>query len=214
MALIVLAAFVLFALTGISAAALLPACGVRSWLSPRLLHCPEPVAVDATLAAARARQAELEAEVAALERALAGLPCPEDLAAAEPEPDAIDEARWDNRDLGLLEGCWQLDSDYSLRHEITGEPVTVTEWEACFDGAGTGSQSIAFTDGVQCEGPIYAAFNDGGALLLQDRRDVPCNRGIYVTERETVCQLDSQQRAVCQSGNAGAPTTQNVRLRR
>lgn len=224
------------ALTGAAAAVLLPACGLQSWLGPKLIHCPVPTVPDSVLEAQKLLQADLEAEIVALERALARMPCLAEAAAVEVEPsvaevdpsgtevepppaeieqaaaDQIEEKRWKDKDLSLLADCWNLDSEFALRDSQTGEPRPVTEWKACFDEAGAGIQTITHTDGTRCEGPLHAVFDGAGTLLLQDRRDVPCIGNVSrIIAREYVCFLNQERRIDC---SRDYPYAQSVGLRR
>ena len=100
----------------------LPACAalpVVGKLFPS--RCPEAsVGVDERmLRAGRERESALRARIGQLERELLALAqCP---APPAEDPAQIDPNRWDEQDLGLLEGCWQLDSDYTVRNVRTEE---------------------------------------------------------------------------------------------
>jgi hypothetical protein len=195
-ALIVLPAAVLV-LTIATAALVLPACAVGVF--PFADACP-PVRAAAPadrVAAASARRAALEAEVAALQRRVAALPaCPP--RRVDPPPEGIDPERWEDRDLGLLEGCWNLDSDMSIRDVGTGRASPVRSWRMCFDASGSGTQELVFENGVVCEGRVEAAFAASGALGLDDMADVQCDTGFRIFRRVSDCRLDGRQ-AACTS---------------
>jgi hypothetical protein len=185
----------LLALTLGTAALVLPACAVGVW--PFADFCPpaRAAAPAARVADVAARRAVLEAEVAALQRRVAALPvCPPPRA----EPEGIDAERWEDRDVGLLEGCWTLDSDMSIRDVSTQRASPVRSWRMCFDADGTGSQELVFENGVICEGPVGARFAESGALTLDDMQNVECDSGFAIFRRVSDCRLDGQQ-AACTS---------------
>ena len=90
------------------------------------------------------------------------------------KPADIPEDAWREQDVGFLEGCWELDSDYAITAERTGQTVGVADWRACFDGSGRGRQDITFEDGSACDGPVAAEFAEGERLVLRDGGNVPC----------------------------------------
>src|SRR5690349_21117603 len=63
-------------------------------------------------------------------------------AVAPPEPERgpqdIPRQAWDNRDVGFLEGCWDLQSDYRVQERQTGRVISVRSWTMCFDHDGNG----------------------------------------------------------------------------
>jgi hypothetical protein len=183
------------ALTLAAAALVLPACAVGLW--PFASFCPpaRAAAPAGRLADAAARRAALEAEVAALQRRVAALPaCPP----RRTTRGGIDAERWEDRDLGLLEGCWTLDSDMSIRDVSTGQASPVRRWRMCFDAEGTGTQELVFENGVVCEGQVDARFAESGALSLDDTQNVVCDSGFEIFRRVSDCRLDGQQ-AACAS---------------
>jgi hypothetical protein len=143
----------------------------------------------------------------------------EELPAAEreeppAEPPGLDEERWEEQDIGMLEGCWQLDSDYTILHEGTGRLRTVTEWRLCLDANGAGEQTLAFDDGTQCSGPTQGSFDDQGQLVLTDTARITCDDGMYIYERVATCQRSPDGTAACDSVQPGRDTGSPVRLRR
>jgi hypothetical protein len=222
---------------------LLPACGLREALRlPVGATCPAAAPSPAASALGREaeRRAALAAELRGLERRLLalgpcevaplppepGLPLPSEAAApsaplpparpeppAAPAPDAIDPERWRERDVSLLEGCWMLDSDYSVTNVDTGQTLNVSYWRACFDAGGRGSQELRFSNGATCEAPMRAEFR-GEELRLHDGANVACSDGSELFERTIDCRLDDQGRAQCLSRQGERGGAANVRLRR
>jgi hypothetical protein len=221
---------------------LLPACGLTHALGLAVGDaCPAagPSPAEIALDREAQRRASLEAELRGLERQLLALgPCevaplppappaapppseaatltaPEPPPRPEPTPppDAIDPERWRERDVSLLEGCWMLDSDYSITNVTTGETVSVPYWRACFDAEGRGSQELRFSNGATCEAPMRAAFR-GEELRLRDGADVACSDGTQLFERTIDCRLDERGRAQCLSRQGERGGAASVRLRR
>jgi hypothetical protein len=196
-------------------AAMLPACAAAPFLG-RIIpgRCP-PVAASATesaLLGELARGRALLAQLKILERELAALDkCaePPRIERAAPldhraetapdriAPDRIDPDQWAARDIGLLEGCWLLESDYKLKVRSTGEEITVPHWRACFDAEGNGQQDFQLSNDMECKGPISARFNGDGAMTLSDGASVPCSRNAQIVERTGICTLDAAQIANC-----------------
>ncbi len=132
----------------------------------------------------------------------------------EPPPPApaadIPEPQWRNRDVSFLQGCWTLISNYRTRDVRTGRIATVNSWRMCFDGRGSGSQTLIYSDGTTCRSGVGAAFTPGGQLAIDDRNDVPCSSGARIFRRVIQCQRMPNGTAQCTSrqpsqGNQGVP---------
>ena len=167
------AAIVVYALT-LPACAALPVFG-EIWPG----YCPakgQPPALQA-LDREDDRRRALEAEIRMLELEFAGLgPCPVAPAAPEvPDNATLNRERWEQQDITMMEGCWILDSDFTLYDVRTGEPAPVTSWRVCFDANGHGQQTLKFSNGFQCHSAIAAKFRNAQELALDDMQDVPCN---------------------------------------
>jgi hypothetical protein len=191
---------------------LLNACGLRLLRGSPLLHfCAAPLGapgMDRGLAAEIARQRQLEAEIERLELALlrapACAPPPEQtevepVPAPLPEPEAIPEEAWRERDIGFLEGCWDLDTDYRVEHVQTGEVSVAESWQVCFDAAGEGRQTLIFDDGTECTGPMLGSFGEQGSLQLQDQGNLRCDNNTYIYERLLTCERVDPATAQCDS---------------
>jgi len=197
---------------------LLNACGLRLLRgSPLLTFCPLPATtpgIDPALAAEMARQRALEGEIERLELALlrapacapphappdaAPIPAPVPAPVAPPEPEAIPEDAWQERDIGFLEGCWELDTDYQVQHVQTGAISRAQSWQVCFDATGEGRQTLIFDDGTQCTGPMLGSFAEEGSLQLQDEGNLRCDNGTYIYERLLTCQRADPATAQCDS---------------
>jgi len=213
LAVIVVAALALFA------CAALPVFG--QWLPG---YCPAAAATATTEALERqwARREALKNQLRVLERELLALgPCPRPTAPPEPqqraEPadtDAIDPERWREQDISLFEGCWQLDSDYSVKDINTREVYTVPDWRVCFDAEGRGQQHFRLSNGAQCSGAMSAQFAASGTMTLADDGDVACSRNWRVFERSGTCRLDAANRAFCELRSSRGGGKAKVRFRR
>ncbi len=196
-----------------SAYLLLPACGVNIG-GARGFFCPAPeaAAAERRLDALRAENATLMASVAALEGELAGRQC----TVAQPAPAAppeIDGEAWAEGDVGLLEGCWRLDSAYSTRDEVTGVVTRYTDWRLCFDGEGLGNEIMRATDGTTCEGAVGARF-DGERLVIEEGGNLTCSNGTFIYKRVATCELGTDGAAQCGVAQPDVGSSDTVRLMR
>lgn len=210
------------AAVGLSAALLLPACGV---VMRGLSFCPaqDLAETELRLAALDDLNAALGREVAALERELGAVQCTAVYppAATPPEPPrtaavppTIDRDAWARRDLGVLQGCWQLDSNYSTRNQRTGVITDYTEWRMCFDGAGAGRAEMLGTNGITCTGPVTGRFAGDGSLEVAEAGNLQCSDQTFIYRRDLACSLSGNGAASCQVTQPAVGTTSTVRLRR
>ncbi len=215
-----------FAVAGLALAAawaVLPACSLVG--APWAGHCPPVTEAPDTdrLDELAARRAALEAEIASLQRRVAALPiCAVPIPEPEPEPEPvvavpppppppapppappqpprdIAQDRWEEQDISLLEGCWDLDSNFE-----TVEPgnvrYPVRSWSMCFDANGRGRQEFrAFRTQVHCSGGVRGAFQRSGNLDISFTEDARCATGGQVARRQATCTLRADGRAACTS---------------
>jgi hypothetical protein len=213
-------AAVLAVMVGVTAALILPACGLRLPFGlGQVLACPAAVTAQADYGALRA---ELESEIASLERGLAEVQCvpePEPEPLPEPErvetpPPELNEDLIDRADLNDLQGCWELDSPYAAQNVVTGEVISFSEWTVCFNNDGTGRESMRGSDGSTCEGPITGSFIPGQALVIEEDANLPCSNNFEIFRRTVTCRLDEQERALCNSYQAEGGGSAEVIMRR
>ncbi|WP_282605701.1 hypothetical protein [Pelagibius sp. Alg239-R121] len=151
--------------------------------------------------------ADLEAEIAALERSVADAERQCIVTAERPEPSGppapaeptIEEAIRD-RDTSKLAGCWALESDYTLYDGGRKDrPLKVSNWNICFDGEGGGDQELGFTNGMTCKGTVSASVEDDGRLSVLDNSNFPCTPRGQVQRRRTLCNVGQESKASCSS---------------
>lgn len=189
-----------------SAALLIRSCGVRLPFANSVISaCPSDAAIitEERLALLEQQRQELRRNIGFLERELAGRQCfaeaPAIPAPAPPSGDGFDPEAFNDRDIAVLEGCWALDTDYTLYSRQTGDPVYFEDWQMCFDGRGNGTQTFQTTSGMRCEGEAKGTFDGSGSLLIDDLRDVPCTMQSKIIRRITTCTIDTVGNATCGS---------------
>ncbi len=202
---------------------LLQSCGLRlPFVSTAFSICDDgsAQALQSRLAALEEVRAGLLREIAALERALANTQCEVTLPAPPVEradvtppppprpdvplqrpsdPEGLDRGSFESRDISVLDGCWDLDSDYRTRNVDTGAITDYTRWHMCFDQTGSGTQTMQGTDGTTCQGPVQGRFDDAGRLIMDDGAPVRCSSGGTIFRRVITCELDDAGRADCLS---------------
>jgi hypothetical protein len=226
---VILASLGALLLLAVGALALTPFS--RPALKPAGTMCAvAPGDLDALLAQAEAENQGhvLTGELARLRQALGQaraacpLPDPPRIAAppappAPPPPVAsLPADRWDRRDLGMLEGCWNRETNMSTVDNRTGQVNRVTRWVTCFDRQGNGRQEVTYANGATCSGPVRAEFLPSGRLAINDT--APCGaggRGVQIPPVQYDCQRIDDTLAICdfyqpQGGARGG----DVRLRR
>ena len=184
----------------------LDACGI-GWADdrPLLQFCAQPTDPDprsGALDAEQARERDLRARLDQLQLILLAQPWCEappppepppepPQAAAPPEPppeppvDIPDQA-WRDRDLGVMEGCWRLISDYRIYRGDTMDFRTITDWQMCFDDSGFGSQQMVMDDGTVCSMGVHAQFLPDGRVRLADPTDTLCSDGTLLIQRTEI----------------------------
>ncbi len=205
---------------GLVYALVLPACALAPyvWFVDEG-RCPaETPVLRSSLREEADRTRYLKSEISNLERqlfAMAHCPLPQPEVAPEDRGSFIDPDQWDENDLSLLGGCWNLYSqDYKLKLEGVAELLDVDKWRLCFppDG-GVGEQELRWSDGTECRAPIRAEFEEDGVLGLYDEQDLACSDGAILYERKITCRLGPDRLAHCVV-RSGINAQANIRLRR
>lgn len=193
---VVFGAFAFAALVTFAAFLLLQACALPvSLLQKYVSSCRTPSEIVTTdnLQVSMATGLDLQRRIFELERELAAKQC----IRAPIDPNApLTTEGWNNRDLKMLLGCWNLDTTYRTRDVDSGEIRTYSEWQMCFDTQGNGTQVMRANDGTVCEGTVRAEFA-GGGLSLVEPGNLACEGGGYIHQRQISCAAAAGGTASC-----------------
>ncbi|MBT3143072.1 hypothetical protein DS909_18585 [Phaeobacter gallaeciensis] len=216
---------VLIALVGASANLLLQACGVTfPFTGNRLGKCEQPLAASVVLAQSQADQdaIALTQRIQSLEQRLARLQCKADPPPPPPpppppkpktpsglKPDAFDEA-----DISVMEGCWELSSDYAVREINTGQITRFKYWRICFDKNGRGTEQMRSTNGVRCNGRLTGRMPGNGVLTMREPGNLKCDNDSSIFRRDITCRIDSRGRANCDTYQPETNGRSSATLRR
>lgn len=126
-----------------------------------------------------------------------------------PRPVDLDAERWNNRDLRVLDGCWQLgrESRTSYSGPRGSEICVVHTGRICFGVNGTGTREMATTCPSlgygTCRAPVTAAFAGDGTLTTTQPM-VPCTDGSNwnAVLNNLTCRRVNDSLAICRD-NAG-----------
>lgn len=189
-------ALALIAAVAGAAALVLPACGLRLPFTGRLiLNCPLPEAateLDKVILSNKA----LQAEIAAAEVHLAAVPCEATPPPVTETPSGLAPDAFDRDDMSVMEGCWELQSQYDVTDRRSGAVTRFREWRICFDASGNGREVMRATNGQTCEGRLSGRVGDG-TLTISEPRNLPCSNGFYIYRRDITCSLDAAGTANC-----------------
>ncbi|MCV6592374.1 MAG: hypothetical protein OIF48_05435 [Silicimonas sp.] len=189
------------------AAILLPACGVWNRVAPSwFAWCPinAQAQVETRLAALEVEALDLRTRIAARERELALMQCTPKPPVIElpplkdPGPPPIDREAWTERDIASLEGCWELDSNFSTTHRDTGEQSTYKTWRICFDTQGNGEEEMRADNGNTCSGIVRSQFNARGVLEIEEPANLRCSDGGFIYRLSSRCTLKGDGTAACE----------------
>lgn len=124
-----------------------------------------------------------------------------------PKPAPLDSERWSNKDLTLLNGCWQLGREGTTNWTTNG----VTEWcrvpagRICFGQDGTGRREMNMicprAGAITCSAPITATFGSDGTLGTT-QPVVTCSDGHntwFARQNWLTCTRVSDTVALCRS---------------
>ena len=121
---------------------------------------------------------------------------------------ALAAERWRRKDLGLLNGCWQLGRDAPVAHHFAGRPTERAIAKAgriCFGEDGTGSHEQTMVDrrGTwHCKAPITAHFAADGTLEASQPNGVCEGSPPAVWEAlQLNCQRVSDTTALCRGAD-------------
>lgn len=109
----------------------------------------------------------------------------------------LPEDRWNQHDLGMLQGCWQNDNDLSVVELGTGRVHPQRRATLCFDGHGHGQQTITLTDGDECSNGTTASFDRSNDLVMDDRSRCRFRNGLPLIRGRWSCKRESDTEAIC-----------------
>jgi len=156
--------------------------------------------------ALRADRDSLISQLSALKRDLERVSQQCQPVATPTQPPALPADRWRNKDLGILEGCWQLGKDAPSVRGDQGNPFRETctskVGRICFDQNGIGEReqtiSCPRAGTIFCRAPITAQFGPEGSFRTT-QPDVICQEGASTKwhSRTLTCRRVSDDHAVC-----------------
>lgn len=113
--------------------------------------------------------------------------------------DGFDPNAFKKRDVSVLKGCWELDSDLVMADHRTGAITRFNQWNVCFDGNGKGKETLKATNGATCSSSLSGNFDGQGQLVIHEPANVPCSNGVYIYRRDITCTVDGNGKAKCSS---------------
>lgn len=205
---VILLATLLVGLIGLSAWLALQSCGVRIPFTQKYLsvcETDEALRTRADLAGIIHANRALETRIGYLEHRLGGLICKADPPPPPPPPpppkpktpSGLDPDAFDEKDISVMEGCWQLSSNYSVREINTGRITRFKYWRICFDKNGNGTETMRSTDGVRCQGRIKGRIPGNGKLTMREPGNLQCDNDSSIFRRDITCTIDKNGAAQC-----------------
>lgn len=221
----------LVALTIVLSTMLLPSCGVLSRIAPSWTGwCPDNTQgkLHARLDQLAHERQDLETRISAYERRIALIQCqaqvsPPALPREVPQPDTpqptqqdreIDRDAWQDRQIKVLDGCWNLSSNFSTVNSETGEKSVYRSWQMCFDADGNGQEIMRSDSGSVCQGPVTGRFQPDGSVLIREPSDLTCSDGGGLYRLESRCTLTGTGGASCRVTQPERGTQTTVEFRR
>ena len=207
---IAILAILLVVAAGGSAYLLLQSCGVRLPFTGHVLGaCPDPAAVSTRreLSGVLDQSRDLESRIAQLERDLAlkiceAAPPPPPPPPPPPKPvrpvtpSGLAPDAFKNNDISVMEGCWQLSSNYDVRDIRSNRITRFRYWQICFDANGNGREVMRATNGTQCRGRLSGQLKSG-RLTMREPGNLQCDNGSEIFRRDITCTLDPRGNANC-----------------
>lgn len=210
-----------------AAATVLPACGGGgriAWTWSEWCPVNSNLNADNEIDALTDANRLLERSILQRERELAQLQCTPKVVAQAPLPapvppqqtlpEEIDPQDWNSRRIGLLEGCWELESKFVTTNRETGERSLYQEWSMCFDRNGSGREEMRANNGNTCRGPIEGRFDPNGALVIEEPENLQCSDGGFIYRLRSQCRLNKNGTANCVVTQPEGGGTTTVEFRR
>ncbi len=112
----------------------------------------------------------------------------------------LSQDRWDQRDLSMFEGCWNLYTSLTISNHARTTSSKARTWRMCFDRHGFGQQSLLLEDGRSCEGSLAVAFDQGSTLRVTESEG--CHGPTLQMNRAvSLCRRLSEGEAQCNGHN-------------
>lgn len=221
--------FALVMVIGASVYLLLQSCGLRLPFAGTITFCESETVLKrrADLALVDQANADLTAQIGALEGELGGLVCKAEPPAPPPPPpppkpkkpatpSGLAPDAFDRDDISVMEGCWELSSDYAVRDINSGRITRFGYWRICFDRNGNGTEIMRATNGVRCEGRLTGRMLGNGTLTMREPGNLQCSDGSSIFRRDVRCTLDARGNAQCdthqpETDGRGAATLRRAR---
>ncbi len=230
---VIILALLLIGATAVSAYLLLHSCGLKVPFTQKVISFCETDAelrLRDELAAVNQANDELAGQVGAVERDLAGLICKADPPPPPPPPpppkpkdppkpktaSGLAPNAFDGKNISVMEGCWQLSSDYAVRDIRSGRITRFKYWRICFDKNGNGTETMRSTNGVRCNGRLKGRMPGNGTLKMREPGNLRCGDGSSIFRRDVTCKLDKRGNAYCdtfqpETNGRGAATLRRAR---
>ncbi len=106
----------------------------------------------------------------------------------------LSRARWQNRDLAMLQGCWHRITEMDVKNVTSGAVTSLSAWTFCFGSDGVGVQRIVGTHGSSCSGPATASFQNDGTLEIDTAF---CDGSLPVLPESFPCRWRDDKAADC-----------------
>ncbi len=208
---VILLATLLVGLIGLCAWLLLQSCAVRIPFTQRILSVCETDQdrqTRADLAVVNRANQALSTRVGYLESRLGRLICKGDPPPLPPPPppppppkpktpSGLAPDAFNDRDISVMEGCWQLSSNYAVREINTGQITRFKYWRICFDSNGNGTEVMRSTNGVRCKGRLKGKMPGNGKLTMREPGNLQCDNDSSIFRRDITCTLDGAGKAQC-----------------
>ncbi|MBO9453536.1 hypothetical protein J7426_24975, partial [Tropicibacter sp. R16_0] len=129
-------------------------------------------------------------------------------------PSGLAPDAFDDNDISVMEGCWQLSSDYAVREINTGAITRFRYWRICFDKNGNGTEVMRSTNGVRCQGSLTGRMPGNGRLTMREPGNLQCDNNSSIFRRDITCRLDNRGNANCSTYQPETNGRSNATLRR
>lgn len=183
--------------------AVLAAPTIAGWLTPQAAVCradPRGIETVGLLLQEQERERTLRQEIARLQSEFGArrTACPLPPASGN-RTAALPRNQWEQRQVSLFEGCWNLRSTLSFTWFESGQTEQITGWKLCFDRSGQGTHEISLSSGRRCQQPVRVQFDSDGAARIKEVGRCEFGGGNYKVNTDHVCRPVNENQANCES---------------